>query len=129
MKLLKAGLLYFALTFAAGFALGAIRVTWVEPKLGQRIAELLEMPVMLLVLVLAARWVIRYLEVCGRPAARLGMGGIALACMLLAEFVVVLAVRGLTLREYLAARDPVSGIAYLGTLAIFALAPLWIGHR
>jgi hypothetical protein len=124
MRLLKAGTLYFVLTFAAGFVLGALRVTWLEPRLGQRVAELMEMPVMLLVLVPAARWVIRRLEVPDRTGVRLGMGGIALGWMLLAELGVILAVRGLTLREYLWARDPVSGIAYLGMLGVFAVAPL-----
>ena len=38
----KAGVLYFALVFAAGFALGTIRTLWVMPRLGVSTAELIE---------------------------------------------------------------------------------------
>jgi len=41
MQLLKAGILYFAAVFGAGFVLGLIRTLWVVPRLGARMAELL----------------------------------------------------------------------------------------
>jgi hypothetical protein len=71
---LKAGALYFALTFGAGFMLGAARVLWLAPRLGERTAELLESPVMLVVTIFAARWVIRRLRMPPAPAVRLGWG-------------------------------------------------------
>jgi hypothetical protein len=49
MKILKAGILYFALVFGAGFVLGTIRVLLVMPRFGARMAELMEAPVMLVV--------------------------------------------------------------------------------
>lgn len=55
MNVLKAGALYFAIVFGAGFVLGPIRVLWLVPRVGTRVAELMEMPVMLLVSVLSAR--------------------------------------------------------------------------
>jgi hypothetical protein len=39
-KVLKAGALYFALVFGAGFVLGSIRVLWLVPRIGERTAEL-----------------------------------------------------------------------------------------
>ena len=45
MQILKAGVLYFALVFGAGFVLGAIRIMWVVPRFGTRIAELMETPI------------------------------------------------------------------------------------
>jgi len=40
MKMLKAGILYFALEFSAGFVLGPIRLLWVVPLVGTRMADL-----------------------------------------------------------------------------------------
>ncbi len=37
MQILKAGVLYFALVFDAGFALGTICVLWIVPELGTRL--------------------------------------------------------------------------------------------
>ena len=124
MRILKAGVLYFSLVFAAGFLLGSIRVPLLEPRLGARAAELLELPVMLLAIVAAARWVLRRLAVPASAAARLAMGGIALALMLAAEFGLVLSLRGMSIEQYLATRDPVSGTAYYLSLCVFALIPL-----
>ena len=124
MRILKAGVLYFSLVFAAGFLLGSIRVPLLEPRLGARAAELLELPVMLLAIVAAARWVLRRLAVPASAAARLAMGGVALALMLAAEFGLVLSLRGMSIEQYLATRDPVSGTAYYLSLCVFALIPL-----
>ncbi|GAB4379704.1 MAG: hypothetical protein Kow00121_34360 [Elainellaceae cyanobacterium] len=49
MNILRAAVLYFTLVFGTGFILGVIRVLWVVPYLGTRWAELLEMPIMLVV--------------------------------------------------------------------------------
>lgn len=52
----KAGAIYFALVFASAFVLRTIRVLWLVPTVGTRAAELLEMPLMLAVVIVAARW-------------------------------------------------------------------------
>jgi hypothetical protein len=129
MQILKAGVLYFAVVFGTGFVLGTLRTLWVVPRLGTRMAELLEMPVMLVVTIAAAWWIVRRLAVPPTPSRRLGMGGIALSLLLLAEFTVVLWVRGMSIREYLASRDPVSGTAYYVMLGGFAVMPLLVERR
>ncbi|HEX6828641.1 MAG TPA: hypothetical protein VF104_06640 [Burkholderiales bacterium] len=129
MQVLKAGLFYFAVTFAVAFALGTIRVLWLVPQVGTRAAELLEMPVMLGVVMVAARWVVRRLAVPPAPAPRLGMGFIALGILLVFEFTLVLWVRGMTFEDYLATRDPVSGTAYYVLLGAFALMPLLVARK
>ena len=78
MQILKASVLYFALVFGAGFVLGTIRTLWVVPRVGTRIAELMETPVMLVVTLVATRWIVLRLAVPPTPSARLGMGCIAL---------------------------------------------------
>jgi hypothetical protein len=41
----KAGVIYFALVFGAGFVLGTIRTLWVIPGVGTMTAEVMEMPI------------------------------------------------------------------------------------
>jgi hypothetical protein len=128
-RIVKAGLLYFALVFGAGFVLGALRILLLAPRIGTRAAELVETPVMVAISWFAAGWIVRRLEVPQATRPRLGMGLVALALMLVAEFSLVLRLRGLTLEEYFATRDPVSGAAYYSALVLLALMPLIVGRR
>jgi len=125
---LKAGVLYFVLVFAAGFVLGTIRTLWAVPRLGVRTAELIEAPIMFGVSILAARWVVRHVQVLPLRSRRLAMGCIALGLMLVAEFTLGLWIRGTTIRGYFAARDPVSGTVYFMTLGAFAVIPIFVGR-
>ena len=124
MRTTKAGVLYFATVFAAGFVLGTVRVLLVVPRVGERAAELMEAPIMVSVSYLAARWIVRRFALPPAPSQRLAVGLIALVLMLAFEFGIVLQLRGLTIAEYFAARDPVSGTVYYLALALFALFPL-----
>jgi hypothetical protein len=128
VNVLKAALLYVALVFGAGFALGPVRLLWAVPRFGTRTAELMEMPIMLVVTIVAARWVIRRLGVTPTVRARLGMGCAALGLLLVAEFGLVLHLRGLSISEYLASRDPVSGTAYYAMLGVVAIMPLLMAY-
>jgi len=126
---LKAAVLYFALVFGAGFVLGPIRVLWVVPRVGTRAAELMEMPIMFAVIVVAARWVVRRLAVPSARADRLAMGAAALALVLLMDFTVVLRLRGMSIEENFAARDPVSGTAYYLLLVLLAAMPSLVARK
>jgi type IV secretory pathway TrbD component len=57
------------------------------------------------------------------------MGGIALVLMLVAEFGLVLWLRGMSIREYFASRDPVSGTVYYVMLGVFGVMPLLVARR
>lgn len=129
MQILKAGLLYFAIVFGMGFVFGAIRTVWVVPRVGTRLAELMETPIMLVVTIVAARWIVLHLAVPPAPSVLLGMGGFALCLLIFAEFGLVLWLRGLSIREYLATRDPVSGTVYYVALALFAIMPLFVARK
>jgi hypothetical protein len=129
MWVLKAGILYFALTFGAAFVLGTIRTLWAVPKYGTRIAELLESPIMLVVVVLAARWIVRRLGVPPTLYERLGVGLTALGLLLVAEFSLVRWVRGLTIEEYWSGRDPVAAMVYVLLLAVLAVMPLLVYRK
>ena len=115
---------YFALVFGVGFLLGTVRVLALEPHLGQRWSELAEMPLMLLAIVLAARFIVRRFPSAQRRGY-LVSGLMALLLLLLVEFSVVLGIRGLSITEYLAERDPIAGAVYVLMLIIFAAMP-WL---
>jgi len=125
----KAGLCYFALTFGAGFLLGPLRIFLMVPRVGARAAELLELPVMILVTWLAACWTIRRFHLPFSRGPRLLMGVLAFALLRAAEFSLVLPLRGLTPEQYFAARDPVSGIAYYLSLVLLASMPLIVERK
>lgn len=129
MRIMKAGVLYFALVFGAGFVLGPIRILWVVPRFGTRIAELMEAPIMFVAIIAAARWIVRRLAVPSTLSIRLGMGCVALGLLLVAEFTLVLWLRGLSISDYLASRDPVSGTVYYVMLGVFAIMPLLVARR
>ena len=57
------------------------------------------------------------------------MGCIAFSLMLTAEFTVVIWLRGLSIREYLAGRYPVAGTVYYLMLGAFAVMPLLVARR
>ena len=119
----RAGVLYFALVFSAGFFLGALRVTLLVPRVGVRIAELTEAPLMLLVTLLAARFVIRRLSLPTSVTTRLLTGLVALGLLLAAEIAVATILQGQSLSGYIKSRDPVSGAVYVALLCVFALMP------
>jgi hypothetical protein len=125
----KAGALYFAVVFAAGIVLGAIRTRWVAPRVGTGTAELMEAPIMLGVTILGARWTVVRLVVPSVSSARLGMGSIALVFMLVAELGLALPIRGLLIKEYLAGRDAVSGSVYYVMLVVLAILPLLVARK
>lgn len=129
MTISKAAVAYFALVFGAGFLFGLIRMAFAVPYLGNRISELLEAPLMLVVIVLAANWIVGRFQLRPGAAPRLAVGLIAFALGILFEFTLVLKLRGLTLTEYFQTRDPVSGTVYYLTLVLFALMPLLLRRK
>jgi hypothetical protein len=81
----RAGMVYFAVVFAAGFVLGAARVGLVEPRLGPFLAVAAEVPVMLAIAWAAAGWIALRLAVPQDLSARAVMGGTGFGLLLLAE--------------------------------------------
>ena len=123
MRSLMPAVLYFALVLGTGFLLGTIRVPLLVPRLGERYAELLEMPFMFVAIVLAARYVVRRFALPASLSLRLQVGFLALALSVVAELLLAAALQGRSVAQYIASRDPVSGSVYLGTLLLFALMP------
>lgn len=123
MRRLKATLLYFAIVLGTGFLLGMVRVPFLVPRLGERNAELLEMPLMLAVIVIGARHVVARFKLAPSFATRLQVGFGALALSIAAELLLATGLQNLSLAQYIASRDPVSGSVHLLLLLVFALMP------
>ena len=121
--LVRASFLYFALVLGAGFLLGSVRVPFIVPRLGERWAELAEMPIMAVIIFVAADYILRrYPEVQTRGRA-LVVGFMALALSISAELALAVVLQSQSLAEFLASRDKVSGSVYLVMLVAFALMP------
>lgn len=110
------------MVFGAGFLFALVRIPWLEPRIGERAAELVEMPLMLLVILWSSRRVARRWT-DGRRSTRLAAGLVALGLLLAAELALAFALEGLGPLAYVTGRDPVSGSVYALCLAVFALAP------
>jgi len=123
------GAVYFAIVFGVGFVLGPIRVLWLEPSFGVRLAELIEAPFMFITILLAGRWIGQNLPDQFVGSARLGVGALAAGLVLAADVFVGVGLRGMSLLEVFIARDPISGFVYYALVVFTALAPWLFGRR
>jgi len=129
MKCLTSSAAYFGMVFGAGFVFGTVRVMWLVPMVGVRVAELAELPLMLAVIVVAARSVNRRFLTGRDRYSRLIVGVLALVLLLLAELILGVMFLGLTPTDVFLSRDPVSGTGYYLSLCAFALMPWFLGGR
>ena len=121
--ILRAGTLYFAIVMGVGFALGVIRVPLVVPRIGERWAELAEMPFMAVTIFYSAGYVLRRFPEINARGSSLIVGFLALGFTISAEVGIAVSIQNQSLVEYIASRDKVSGAAYLVLLMLFALMP------
>jgi hypothetical protein len=121
---LKAGCVYFLLVFAMGFALGIVRVLLLSPLLGEMLAVLIELPVILLASWLICRKLIERLTVPSTLAARLLMGATALALLLSAEALMSVLLFERSLAGHLELYQTAEGLTGLAGQIVFALFPV-----
>lgn len=122
-KTIRAGFVYFALVLGTGFALGVLRVPFLVPRIGERWAELAEMPFMAAAIYFSAGYLLRRFPEIGSPGRSLAVGFLALALSICAELALAIALQSQPLADYLGSRDKVSGSVYLAMLLVFALMP------
>jgi hypothetical protein len=123
LKIIRAGLVYFALVLGTGFVLGVARVPFLVPRIGERWAELAEMPIMAAAIYFAAGYILRRFPEVHLRGRSLVVGFLALALAICAELGLAVALQSQTLAEYIGSRDRVSGSVYLLMLVVFALMP------
>jgi hypothetical protein len=122
-KTVIAALVYFGLVLGTGFVLGIIRVPFIVPKIGERWAELAEMPIMATVIFISSGYILNRFPEIQTSTRSLIAGFLALALSVCAELGLAVALQSQTLVEYFASRDKVSGSVYLLLLVFFALMP------
>lgn len=125
---LAAALAYFAVAFACGFVLGAVREIVVAPRLGAVAAVALEVPIMLAISWVAAGVLVRRFAVPARIPARLLMGGFAFVLLQLAE-IALAAGFGTPPGAYVAGFATAKGALGLAAQGAFALLPLAVARR
>ncbi len=124
----KPACLYFALTFAVGFALGVVRTLLVAPRIGEVGAVLIEVPFILFVSFFIARWVLaRYAPTAGAPR-RLAIGLLAFV-MLLSTEMLMSWMMGAWPRDFITSLVTTAGAIGLASQVMFAFIPLFIRPR
>jgi hypothetical protein len=129
MRLPAAVLLYFAIVFGVGFLLGPMRVLWLEPWVGKTVAVLCETPLLLIAMVLAARWVPAQVGLRSKLGSLAAMGLGALFLQQIADFAVGVGLRGMVPAELLANFTTPAGGIYAASLAAFAAMPALVNLK
>jgi hypothetical protein len=116
-------LAYAAAVFAAGFVLGVLRALLLAPRVGEALAILLEVPVMLAISFGVARWAVGRWRVPARPGPRLAMGALAFALLMVAEVALSTLGFGRTLAEHLARMLRPAALPGLAAQILFGAMP------
>ncbi len=123
LKTIQAGLVYFAIVLGTGFVLGVFRVPFVVPRIGERWAELAEMPIMATVIFIAAGYILRRFPEIRSPGRSMMAGVLAFVLSVAAELALATILQARTLVEFISSRDKVSGSVYVALLLVFAVMP------
>ncbi|KAK3312962.1 hypothetical protein B0H66DRAFT_383683 [Apodospora peruviana] len=133
---------YFGLTFLAGFICGCIRVPFIEPLIGARYAQLIEMPIMFLAVWRAADvgvselhrhvlWTTQGGKKRHMPIAMSAflVGLLALVQLLAAEVVLYVLLnrsQGKTAWDWVGEMDGAVKVVFFGILSVMPLLPVWL---
>ncbi|MGP9821090.1 hypothetical protein ACTZWW_13830 [Salinarimonas sp. NSM] len=127
-RALLAGCVYFALVFAAGFVLGVVRAFLLTPALGHVGAVVVELPVIIAISALVARWCVRRFAVPGALAARAAMGALAFALLMAAELALSVFLFGRTPAEHWAAYGRLAAQLGLVGQVVYGLLPVFVAR-
>lgn len=129
MQVLKAGIMYFLVAVGAEFVLEVIRLQVVALHVGERLAEMLEIPNVLLATMIGSRWVVDLFTLPPLPGIRLGVGLVALCLMLISEWTVIQALQSLSVEGYVTTQDAAVGTIPIGALGVLTVMPFLVGYR
>ena len=123
---IKAGILYFAIVFGAGFILGTLRVIVLMPVIGELASVTLELPIMLFISWLACSKLVSHFSIPTKVPHRLAMGALAFGLLMLAEFGLSVFAFNQSAAEYFVHLVTASGLLGLAGQIAFAFIPLWL---
>ena len=123
-RAIVAGLVYFLLVFAAGFALGAVRTLFVAPRLGETLAVIIELPLMLVISWIACGAVLKRIDLPPQIFLRLLMGACAFEFLMIAEFALAHFAFSQSIDSFFAGLTRTPGALGLAGQIAFALFPL-----
>ncbi|OQW37584.1 MAG: hypothetical protein A4E19_12960 [Nitrospira sp. SG-bin1] len=126
---LKAGAIYFLIVVGAEFVLEVVRLQVVALHISARLAEMLEIPNVLLATIIGARWVVDRFTLPPLPGIRLGVGLVALCLVLVSEWTVVQALQILSVDGHVAAHDATIETIPIGALGVLTVMPFLVGYR
>lgn len=127
-SIIGAGALLFALVFAAGFALGTLREVVLVHVMARATAILLEIPVMLAIAFLAARFVNTRMGL-GAFGEKLGTGLVAFLLLQAGEIAVGTFAYGRPAAEVVGQYGTLGGLAQLAIQSVVIVFPLFAGTR
>jgi len=127
MKILVAALLYFAIVFGTGFAVGPWRVLYVEPHVGTTVGVLIEAPILIVAMLVGAKCALRWSGITKSSSALLLVGVVALALQQIADIAVGGLLRGMTVGDHVRHFATTPGMIYGALLMVFLFAPSFLG--
>ena len=119
---------YFLALFALGFVLGMIRVIFVVPRVGELVATIAEVPVMLIAAYFASRRAIRRWQVPPAIKIRVAMVTWFLALLFVFEALLGATLFGRSVDEQWTALGSPAGLVGLSAQIMAALLPLFVGR-
>jgi hypothetical protein len=120
------GISYFAAVFTFAFLAGTARVLVVAPRLGTTAAVLLEVPVLIAVSWIVARFLLRRRSLT--LPQRATMGAIAFALTIASEAALSWLMRGQSVTEWAGTLTTDLGLVGLAGQAIFGAMPILVGQ-
>jgi hypothetical protein len=100
----------------------------VVPRLGRALGVMLEAPLLLAAMIMAAHWTVRRFAVPEALNGRILMGLLALGMLAIAELARALWLPGLTLADYLSGFGTIAGTISLVIFLLFAAMPVLVGR-
>ncbi|MEQ1649262.1 MAG: hypothetical protein ABL898_11800 [Hyphomicrobiaceae bacterium] len=123
---LGAGVVYFALVFAAAFMLGILRQMVIAPLVGAVAAVAIEMPVVLFISYLACRAVVAWFKLSEALYVRALVGVVAFGLLMAAELMLSNLLFGIGAADFIASFITLQGLIGFAGQVIFAMMPLFV---